>query len=333
VLGRRILGAATGAAVVLLACYLGLAIWYWLGWPDWLRSGGAVLFPIAAIAFWLMPGRWRAVRRTAALALVAALLTAYLTKRPVDQDWIDLMARNVTAVVDGDIATLTNFRDAIHRTDEPSVARWTTQRLDLSKLEGAELIMQPFGEWKAMEHVMLSFGFADGRHVIVSIESRRASQAKFDPLAGFFRHDQIFPVIGTERDQIWLRLSKVPPNEIQIYPIRKSPEEVRAYFKRVLAFANEVAERPRFYSTLSESCMTTLINIAPEVFDEVKWYDVRRWVPGYSLSLFQQLGLIDNDLPPAEMVKRRKLRDGIEPPWLFPNDAAWSASLRSQLAS
>lgn len=326
--GTRIPRILVGTAVVLLACYLGLAIWYWLGWPDWLRSTGAVLFPPAMIALWFLPGNRRTIRRAAAVAAIAALMTAYVAKRPVEQHWIDIMARDVTAIVDGDVATLTNFRDAIHRTGEPSVARWTTQVLDLSTLESAELIMQPFGEWKAMEHVMLSFRFADGRHVVVSMESRRASSAKFDPLSGFFRHDQIYPVISTERDQIWLRLSKVPPDEIQIYPIRKSSEEVRAYFRRVLTFANEVAARPRFYSTLRESCMTTLINIAPELFNDVKWYDIRRWLPGYSLSLFQQLGLIDSDLPPAEMVRAHRVRDGIESPEDFPSDAAWSAYLR-----
>jgi hypothetical protein len=137
-------------------------------------------------------------------------------------------------------------------------------------------------------------------------------------------------VIGTERDQIWQRLAKIPPNEVQLYAVRKNPEEIRAYLRRVLMLANEVAERPRFYSTLMESCMTTLIGIAPELFYEVKWYDIRRWVPGYSLSLFQQLGLIESDLPPAEMVERHRLRSGIEPPWLFPSDAAWSAYLREQ---
>jgi hypothetical protein len=30
------------------------------------------------------------------------------------------------------------------------------------------------------------------------------------------------------------------------------------------------------------------------------------------------------------MVERHRLRSGIEPPWLFPNDAAWSAYLRKQ---
>jgi hypothetical protein len=188
--------------------------------------------------------------------------------------------------------------------------------------------MQPFGDLKAMEHVMLSFGFADGSHVAVSMEARRTSWEKFDPLAGFFRHDQIYPVIGTERDVLWKRLAKVPPEEMQFYQIHKNPEAVRAYFRRVLAFANEVNDHPMFYSTIRESCMTTLINIAPESFASVRWYHMRRWIPGYSLSLFQQMGLIDDSLPPDELARKHRLRNGIGPPTDFPTNEAWSAYLR-----
>ena len=73
--------------------------------------------------------------------------------------------------------------------------------------------------------------------------------------------------------------------------------------------------------------MTTLINIAPESFASVKWYDLRRWIPGYSL-LFQQMGLIDDSLPPDKLARKHRLRDGIRPPSLFPTDEAWSAYLR-----
>ena len=160
-----------------------------------------------------------------------------------------------------------------------------------------DLILQPFGDLKAMEHVMLSFRFADGRHVVVSMEARQARGAEFDPLAGFFRRDPIYPELATERDLFWERLARTPPDEIQIYPIRQSPEVVRVYFERILRFTTQVHERPKFYSTLTESCMTSFINLAPERFASVPWYDLRRWIPGYALPLFQQLGLVDDTIP------------------------------------
>lgn len=327
---QRTLGILLGAIVVCISCYLGLAIRYWIPYPAGLRNAGAIGFPAAMLALWFIPGRWLGIRRIVVAASLAAVIAAYVAKEPVDEVWVDLMARRVTAVIDGDAVTLTNFRDAIHRIGAPSVVRWTTQSFDLAQLEGADLIMQPFGNLRAMEHVMLSFGFADGRHLVVSMEARRTSLGRFDPLAGFFRHDQLYAIMGTERDLIWQRRAKTPPEEMQLYPIRRSPEAIRSYLRRLLIFANELDGHPRFYSTLRESCMTTLINIAPEGFASVKWYDIRRWLPGYSLSLFQQLGLVDDSMPADELAAKHRLRDDLASPEAFPSDAAWSAYLREQ---
>jgi hypothetical protein len=346
----RVVGrAALNSTIVLLALYFGLAIFYWLGWPIWLRQVGAVLFPVAIGLLWFFPiqrvwpiqkvwpkfgplrrpaSRLLAQRGVAAL-LLGALATAYMTKTPVEQDWVPLMGRHATATIDGNIVTIANFRDAVHRTGQPSIPVWTTARFDLSQLDGADLVIQPFGTSKATAHILLSFRFADGRHVVVSMESRQAQGKSFDAIAGFFRHDQLYPELATERDLFWERLSRTPPDNLQIYPIRQSPETLRAYFRRILIFANDISTRPKFYSTLDESCMTAFINLEPESFASVPVYDVRRWIPGYSLSLFQQLGLVDNNLPAAQLERLRTLRPGLRPPSEFPSDAAWSAYLRS----
>lgn len=328
---RRILGIGAGVLVVLAGVYLGLAIHYWIPWPASLRQAGSFLFPLAIWGLWFLPGRWRGTRRGVALAGIAALFAAFLTKQPAPQDWVALQEHNPTAVIDGNKVTITNFRDAIHRPGEPSIPRWTTATFDLSTLKGVDLILQPFGNAKALAHVMLSFGFADGRHVVVSIEARQAKGGSFDALAGFFRRDPIYPELGTERDLLWARFARTPPDEVQIYPIHRDVASVRAYFERILAFINRIDARPIFYSTLRESCMTTLMNLAPESFASVPWHDVRRWIPGYSLSLFQQLGMVDDGMPADELARMRGLRDGIRSPESFPSEAAWSAYLRSEI--
>ncbi len=324
---------AASLLIVVLAVFCGLAIRYWIPWPAWLRDVGALLFPVAVLGLWFAPGRLRRARRGMGAVLLAVLLGAYWTKAPVAQNWRDLHAEEAWAVIDGDRATIHNFRDALHDPGVASTPRWTTQTFDLSTLEGMDLILQPFGDLKAMEHVMLSFRFADGRHVVVSMEARQARGAEFDPLAGFFRRDPIYPELATERDLFWERLARTPPDEIQIYPIRQSPEVVRVYFERILRFTTQVHERPKFYSTLTESCMTSFINLAPERFASVPWYDLRRWIPGYALPLFQQLGLVDDTIPADALARVSSLPTDVRPPSEFPDDASWSAYLRAQLAA
>lgn len=325
---RHILIFLSNLLVALAAIYLGLAIYYWLGWPQWVRNYGSVVFVLAMALLWFLPARARLARRLGVLSCMAILTVAYVSKTPVEQNWVPLHEKHVSAMIDGDIARLENFRDAIHRVNEPSTPRWTKRSLDLSQIQSAELILQPFGDFRALEHVMLSFRFSDGRHVVVSMEARRTSWTSFDTLAGFFRHDQIYPIIGTERDLIWKRLARDPPFEVQIYPLAREPEAVRAYFETTLAFTNQVKERPQFYGTIRESCLTTLIRLAPDTFAAVPWYDIRKWIPGYSLSLFQDLGLVNNSVPADELARMRKLRSGIQDPADFPDDPAWSAYLR-----
>ena len=329
---RKLISSATSLLVALATLYLAFAIHYWLGWPELVRTAGPFALAATVAALWLPTGRWRRLRRLAAAALLGTLAIAYAVKAPVPQDWIPLQARNVTATFDGDRAVLTNFSDALHRPGEPSIPRWIEKTFDLSQLEAADLILQPFGNLEAFEHVMLSFRFTDGEHVVVSMEARRAVNARFDALAGFFRHDELFPMIGSERDLLWARMARTPPDELQFYPLQRDADELRVYFRRVLSFADGVAHEPKFYSTATESCLTTLIRIAPETFAHVPWWDLRRWVPGYSLGLFQDLGLVSDDLPPEDLAKRQTIRGAVEPPGAFVDDGSWSHHIRTLLA-
>lgn len=308
--------------------YAGGAVYYWLGWPGWVRTGGAIVLVVGGLFVWFAPLHHRRALRWTCVVCLAVLFTGYFAKTPIARTWDPRHEKRVTAHYDGDLITFSNFRDAVHRIDEPALVRWTKRTIDLSQLQSAELIMQPFGSLKALEHVMMSFRFSDGRHVAVSMEARRVAGGKFDALAGFFRHDELYPVIGTERDILGKRLAQRTPSEMQIYPLKATPEALRTYFKRIVDLANQIDKHPQFYSTISDSCMTTLVKLAPEVFDNVPITDIRRWIPGYSLSLLQELGVIDNSLPPEENAEKHRLRSGVASPEDFPDDPSWSAALR-----
>lgn len=325
---RRGFSVLFAPVVLLLIVFFGLAIHYWLGWPDWVRTYGSVGFVGTALLLWFVPWTGRRFARAGVGLALVGLALAYSLKSPVEQAWVPLHERRVAAQFEGSLVRVSNFRDAVHTTGEPAVPRWGERVLDLDRLESADLILQPFGRSKATEHVMLSFRFDDGQHVAVSMEARRTSWESFDVLAGFFRHDQIYPVIGTERDLLWKRLARDPPFEMYFYRLDAEPEALREYLRRILAFADSLNANPQFYSTITDSCMTTLIKLAPEVFDRVPWTDYRRWVPGYSLGLLQEIGLVSQAVAAEELAERSRLRSGIRNPEEFPDDAAWSAYLR-----
>lgn len=314
--------------VVLLSVYVALGSYYWLGWPDYFRLGIAFLAVPVLVGLWFFPGPRRMARRAASAGLMLVFFTAYFTKSPIPQDWVPLHQKEAVIDFNGGEATIANFRDAIHKVGEASEPRWETTSFDLDTLEGAQLILQPFGPSAATVHVMTTFHFADGRHLAISVEARRTSWTHFDMLSGFFRHDEVYIVLGTERDLLWKRLARNPPNELYFYDLTRSTDEIRAYLETLLGFVDKIHETPEFYSTATESCFTTLIKLVPRIENAIPWYDPGRWLPGASIRMFQQLDIIDNTVSAEELAKRGKLQPDIKSPRDFPTDADWSRYLR-----
>lgn len=330
---RRIFFVVAGVAILIAAAFAAAASYYWLGWPDALRNVLALAWVPFIAALWFVPGALLGARRLFGLACLATFFFLYSAKEPVLQTFVPLHQEVANVSFEGDVATITNFRDAIHPVGAPAQPRWTTRSFDLGEVIGAQFVLQPFGNSLATVHVMSSFAFANGEHLAVSFEARRTSWDTFDPLAGFFRHDQLYAVLGTERDLFWKRLAHVPPNDLYILEISQSPEEIKAYLRRLLIFSAGLHETPQFYSTVTESCFTTLLNLSPRIDEIVPWYDLRRWVPGASVSLFQDLGLVDNSISANELAERRKLGNGVKPPWEFDTSKEWSLQFRKQIGA
>ncbi len=326
---RRLFKFLAGLVLILLLIFVGLASYYWVGWPYGLRlSIGIVLCPLLA-GLWFVFGRRRSVRRLIVTAFICVFFAVYILKSPAPQAFVPLHAKLADVTWIGSVFEIENYRDAVYQIGAPADPVWTTHRFDLDDLTGAQFILQPFGNSLATVHVMTSFTFRNGDHLAVSFEARRTSWDNFDPLAGFFRHDQLYAVLGTERDLLWKRLSHVPPNDLYIFELTAPPVEIRAYLRRLLNFVASIHDRPQFYSTISESCFTTLLKLSPGIEKTVPWYDLRRWVPGASVGLFQELGLIDDTVSADTLIRRSKLRSGIRPPWEFNDAASWSQYIRS----
>jgi len=324
-------GVLAGGLLVLVSVFMAAASYYWLGWPDWMRSGLAVgIVPVLA-ALWFFPGQGLWLRRVAALVAIGVFFFAYSQKEVLPQAFVPLHERILNARFSGNTVEIVNYRDAVHPVGAPAQPRWTTHTFDLDALTGAQLVYQPFGNSLATVHVMMTFAFANGDHLAVSFEARRTSWEKFDALAGFFRHDQLYPVLGTERDLLWKRLAHIPPNELYFFDIQGSDAEIRAYLRRLLEFVADLHDTPQFYSTVAESCFTTLVNLSPRLQETVPWYDLRRWVPGASVGLFQDLGIIESGISEEALIERQKLGPGVRAPWEFEDANAWSRHLRSRI--
>ena len=220
-----LLTAATGAWGVLALVYSGPhdeSVRYILAAAFGLLTAAALI----ALAFrrW----RWRAL--AAYFVLFAVLLVWWRSIEPSNQrDWQADVAVLPYAEINGDIVTVHNIRNFDYRSETDYTPAWYDKRFDLSKLEGVDIVAV-YWMGPAIAHTFVSFAFAGGDHLAISIETRKEKGEGYSTIKGFFRQYELYYVVADERDVIRLRTNyrRDPPEDVYVYrtkgTLRERPE-------------------------------------------------------------------------------------------------------------
>ena len=171
---------------------------------DAVRYSLAVLFAaaslVALIALIFRRWRWRAF--AAYLVLFMALLVWYFGLEPSNErDWQTDVAVLPYATIEGDVVTVHNIRNFDYHTETDYTPAYYDKRFDLRKLEGVDVVAV-YWMGPAIAHVFLSFAFAGGDHLAISIETRKEKGEGYSTLKGFFRQYELYYVVADERDVI-----------------------------------------------------------------------------------------------------------------------------------
>ncbi|MEM6431358.1 MAG: DUF4105 domain-containing protein [Deinococcota bacterium] len=243
---------------------------------------------------------WRVLGRIILGLICAAALTGVwwlaLMQPSHDRNWKPQLAVLPSGQIDGDILTLTNVRNI--RYGEPGTPfevsddTYDTREYDLRSLETLWLVVEPFAEWEASAHTLLSFGFANGDYLALSVEARTEVGERFAALDGLLNQFELIYVFADERDVIERRTS-YQQHDVYLYPIRVSPEVLRALLVNFVEEANAIVEQPRFYNTFTSTCTTNLIDTVNEVLPGTIPLHAARFLPGYADDLLYNLELID----------------------------------------
>ncbi|RWR44632.1 DUF4105 domain-containing protein [Sinirhodobacter ferrireducens] len=248
------------ALVVLFgAAWAATALWLHLTGVMRLAALG-VLALAAAAAFLARKRRRRAGWAVLALAaLVVASWYQTITPR-ADRDWAVDVSRGVTARISGDTVTLDNLRDFDWSSADEATPRWITRRLDLNQLDTVDMITSVWDN-PDIAHLLVSFGFRTGEHVVFSVEIRREEGEEFNEVGGFFRQFELVLIAATERDILRLR-TDLRREEVRMYPVLLSPEQRRTLFLSYVGLAQQLERQPRFYNTLTANCTTVVYGLA-----------------------------------------------------------------------
>ena len=310
-------------AVAVSALWGALALWYQAPLADLFRYGLIAVF--VGLALIALVGLFRRGRRRLTFgycAAFAALLLWWSTITPkLEGDWSPEVARAVTGTVDGDILTLSGVRNFTWRTTTDYTPVWEDRRYDLSTIVGADMYVV-YWAGPVIAHTIVSFGFADGRHIAFSIEIRKERSVDYSPIAGFFKRYELVFIAADERDLMLLR--KAFDEDVRLYRLRLDPASARAFLLEYVERANDLAAHPRFYNTLTTNCTTTIFQMARALRATLP-LDWRIVLNGYLPAYLYRVGAVDTSIPLDALIARAKVSGRIEAGL---NEVAFGARLR-----
>ncbi|MRN44853.1 DUF4105 domain-containing protein [Brucella sp. 09RB8918] len=279
--------------VLVFSIWASFAMWFQLPFGNAVRT--SIIAGWLLISFLVILGGnsqhcWRKRFFFCILALLA--LAAWATVRPsLHRIWAPDVARTVTGKIDGNIVTLSNVRDFIWHTPDDFTPNWKEETFDLDKITSVDVYLSYWSN-PAIAHTLLSFGFADGRHVVFSGEIRREHHEVYSPIAGFFRKYELAMIAADERDIIYLR-TNIRKEDVYRYRVKLSPAAAKALFLSYVEMGNELAKKPEFYNTLTTNCTTIIFQMA-RLLDPAFPFDYRVLLSGYLPGYLYDHGWLEN---------------------------------------
>ncbi len=210
------------------------------------------------------------------------------------RDWQADLAVAPHAEFDGNHVRIQHVRDFVYQSDDEYVVNYLDQQYDLAALDTVDFLIVPFNNAPTLAHTMLSFGFADGRHLGVSVEARLEEGETYSPVAGALRQYELIYVLATERDLIGRR-TKHRGADVYLYPTKATPAQARVLLVDILKRANKLAVEPEYYDTITNNCTTNIVRHINRLQPGRIPFDLRVLLPGYSDELAYHLGLLDTD--------------------------------------
>lgn len=263
------------------------ALYYSTLMPDALRLGLSAAFAAVMVgAGWLRPARLgHAARGIAAVALMGW----YVTDPPRnDRVWAEEYAIPADAWREGNMVHVRNVRNFRYRSVSDYLPAWYDATYDLGKLDRVDLVTS-YWAGENIAHVFLSFGFSDGQHLAMSIETRRQARFPYSTIAGFFHHYELFYVTADERDLIGVR-TDVRRERVYLYRLDLSPAVRERLFLSYVHAIHDIIRHPLWYNTLGDNCTTGILARAGA---QLRYrFDWRIILSGHTASMAYDMNLL-----------------------------------------
>ncbi len=284
---------------------------YQLPGPGWLKGMLLVGWGAFALTTAVAVGRARAGRWPGPLFVAALVLCGvwWLLLSPrQDRVWADDVAQRLKVVeFDGSKVVLDNVRNFTWRTDDDHDVHWERREYDLDQLRSADLVLS-YWMGPMIAHTLVSFGFADGRQLVFSLEIRKERGESFSALGGFFRKFEMTLVAAEETDIVRVR-SNVRGEDVYLYRLKgMTREQLKGLFVSYLGEARKLDAAPAFYNTLTSNCTTIVYELARQIAPGLP-LDYRLLASGYFAEYARDLGVLTPGVDFATLKARGRITD------------------------
>jgi hypothetical protein len=245
----------------------------------------------------LLAARQRPVLRGLLAALLPVLVVFFwwISLAPTNfRDWALDVARPARASFEGPFVTIQNVRNFKYRSESDYDQRWETRTYNLEQIKGVDLFLAFWGP-SEIAHTIVSWEFDGGKHLAISIETRKAKGESYSALRGFFRQYELYYVVGDERDLVELR-TNYRGEQVYLYRIRIPPAQARALLIDYLTKVNRLADHPQWYNALTQNCTTTIRGHAQSI-GAGGGFDWRLLANGHVDQLLYERHQINTDIP------------------------------------
>jgi len=199
------------------------------------------------------------------------------------------------AKFNGNNVEVRNIRNFKYKTAHNYEERYYNKTFNINEIKAVYYILEPFRGLRGVAHTFLSFEFKNDEFIAISIEIRKKKGDRFSLIRGMFKGFEIMYVIGDERDLIDLRVNH-RKDKVHIYPMKISKEKTQDLFLDMLKRANKLKDKPEFYNTITNTCLTNIVNHTKKASKKNIPYGLNILLPEKSDHLLHKIGFLNTKL-------------------------------------
>lgn len=257
---------------------------------------------------------------------------------PQPDAWQTPWAKAPSFTLQGNNLTIYGVRDFRYRSAEDYDIHYLNETYDLSALTGADFAECHWDGHTAICHTMISFSFADGRHLVVSPETRLPEKEQQNAVAGLYKRYGLIYIFGTEEDLFALR-TNYRHEDLILMPMRISPTAAKEMLLHFVRLQEQAETRHTSYNTITANCSSGIMDTFRQLAPTMPWsyrlapihnasisrilfrHQALQARPGESWEEFQQRCSLGYDLSPENrQAYPRTLRDKINTPYASPRN-------------